>query len=87
MEPSPPVSQGTAPNDIEGILAALWEAAENGRALIEAGEWDRCEVEDSEFSQIVPEDMEDRVVDAMVQSGKWARLFRGFNRVDAEGSL
>jgi hypothetical protein len=87
MEPSLPGSHATAPNDVEGILSALWEAAEKGRTLIEAGEWDRCEVEDSEFSQIVPDDMEDRIIDAMVESGKWTRLYRGFNRVDAGDSL
>lgn len=33
---------------------------------------------DSEFSEIVPENKEDDVINEMVNSGKWIRLIEGF---------
>jgi len=53
--------------------------ADAGWDAILEGDYIRYEVEDSEFSEVVPEDLEEKAIEAMVSSGKWERGSCGFN--------
>lgn len=74
-------------SEIDGLLQALEEAANRGRRAIEDGDWARNEVEDAEFARIVPAELEDKVIAAMVSSGRWNRCGDGFNLIRPEAVL
>jgi hypothetical protein len=65
---------------IDRCLDALEDAARKGREEIECGDWARHEVPDATFTALVPEALEDAVIEAMVMSGRWWRGGDGFNR-------
>jgi len=64
---------------LQDILEQLEKMADAGWDAILEGDYIRYEVEDSEFSEVVPEDLEEKAIEAMVSSGKWERGSCGFN--------
>lgn len=63
---------------IPQCLDILKAAAHHGLRQIEAGDVYRLPLPDTIFSQIVPDHLEDAVIDAMVASDEWIRVYDGF---------
>lgn len=60
------------------IINRLKTAARQGLLEIEAGDIYRLPLPDPVFSQIVPDHLEDAVIDEMVASDEWIRGYDGF---------
>lgn len=63
---------------MQTIINYLKTAAQLGLYQIEAGDIYRLSLPDPVFSQIVPDHLEDAVIDEMVASDEWFRGYDGF---------
>lgn len=63
---------------MQTIINHLKAAARQGLRQIEAGDIYRLPLTDPVFSQIVPDHLEDEIIDAMVVSDEWIRGYDGF---------
>lgn len=65
-------------DDLNLYILQLQQAAQQGKLKIENGDIYRYHVTQSEFSDIVPEHIEDAIIDLMAKSGDWYCSFSGF---------
>ena len=63
---------------IDKIMKNLQDLAVEGREDIYNGNWARNEVEDRDFSELVPENLEPVILHVMIASKEWDRTCDGF---------
>ena len=70
---------------IRAILADLVVAGDKGQEAIDGGEWDRPQLRDSEFDEVLQRhgvaidgEDEDVILDAMHAEGPWTRIDGGW---------